>query len=149
MHLKSRTSEGGKRTWDEMSFENKLARSFDASGLAALISDAYYTSLSTSRALGGPDFGAGVIQPKYLGEETKTEAIVGIAGAGPSWGYNLAYNGVGEFLQGNFGEGAKTIIKSLPYGNIWFAKDFINETTRGIENTLGEVGDYQSRMGRF
>ena len=149
LHVKSRTSEGGKRTWDEMSLENKLARSFDASGLAALISDAYYTSLSTSRALGGPDFGAGVIQPKYLGEETKTEAIVGIAGAGPSWGYNLAYNGVGEFLQGNFGEGAKTIIKSLPYGNIWFAKDFINETTRGIENTLGEVGDYQSRMGRF
>jgi len=38
----------------EMSFQDQLARSFDYSGVTALYSDMFYTAMSTSLALGGP-----------------------------------------------------------------------------------------------
>ena len=50
---------------DEMSFEDKLARSFDASGLAALHSDIAYTILNNATALGYVNDENFRISPKY------------------------------------------------------------------------------------
>tara|TARA_R110000772_G_scaffold19044_1_gene53521 strand:- start:927 stop:4478 length:3552 start_codon:yes stop_codon:yes gene_type:complete len=145
LYLKSRTSESGKRSWDNMSWADRFARSFDQSGLLALGSDAFYTAIATSKAFGGPDLGGGIINPKFQGEETKTEAIVGLTGAGPSWGYDIAVNGVGNLLQGNYGEGAKTIVRRLPTANLLWWKNWVNESTADMGNAINDLNGFGSR----
>ena len=71
--------------WQDMSFQDKFARSFDMSGIAALYSDLLYTSIHTSLALGGPNITAGLISPKFPQKPSVLDAVTGVAGAGPSW----------------------------------------------------------------
>ena len=107
---------------DNMSFPDKLARSFDMSGAAALYSDILYTSMHVSASLGGPDIGMGVISPKAPTREGKIEAMMHVAGAGPSIGQEVA-EGVLELTDGNYGEGAKKLIRSMPTARLWIWRD--------------------------
>jgi hypothetical protein len=115
--------------WGEMSFQDKFARSFDMSGIAALYSDLFYTAMHTSIALGGPNITAGLIQPKFNQQKSVADAITGVAGAGPSWTYDTA-QGLIQFLSGEYGEGAKNVARNLPFARMWFWKDEINQLTR-------------------
>ena len=132
--------------WDEMTWEDKMARSFDQSGLLALVSDMYYTAMITSAKLGGPDLTGGLISPKF--SEPNREGTFGQVsavasdwgGAGFGWADSLFYGGLREFTEGNFGAGGKSIIRDLPFARLWFLKDFINSNT----NELGK-----SYNGRF
>lgn len=119
--------------WDKMDIEDKMARALDMSGLLSIYSDLFYTSLHTSIAFGGPNITGGFIDPKYRQEKSLLDGVVGLAGAGPSWAADVAA-GVYEFTSGNYGEGAKMLVREAPGSNLWFLKDQVNETTRGWGN---------------
>lgn len=119
--------------WDKMSWQDRFVRSVDMSGIVALYSDMMYTSMHTSLALGGPNITAGLIQPKFNQKESVADAITGLAGAGPSWGYDTA-SGIVSFLSGDYGQGAKDIVRNLPFARMWFLKDDINQITNSWAN---------------
>ena len=116
---------------DQMSIEDKIARSFDMSGLGAIYSDMFYTSMATSMALGGPNIGGGIINPKYPQEKNYVDAATGFLGAGPSISVDLV-RAAGEFAMGDTGEGAKDFIMNLPFMRLWFLKEITNDMTRAL-----------------
>ena len=125
----------------DLSMEDKFARSFDYSGIAPLYSDLFYTAMSTSLALNGPNLTGEFLQPKFPQEASIPDAITGLAGAGPSIGFDLA-RGMYDFVTGNYGEGSKDIIRNLPFMRLWFIKDHVNSMTNMLEKELndGPVG---------
>jgi len=116
---------------ERMTLDEKIARSFDASGVAALYSDLFYTSMGISMALGGPDIGMGLIKPKFKQEENTLDAITGVMGAGPSYGVDVG-RGVAKFIEGDYGEGTGELLRRLPYAQLFFLKDITNETARAF-----------------
>lgn len=130
MSLKLRTPE---YIWNDMSAQDRFARSFDMSGIMALYSDIFYTAMHTSLALGGPNITGGLISPKFKQEPSVAEALVGLAGAGPSWTYDTA-KGVVNFANGNYGEGGKDIVRNMPFARMWFLKDDVNQITNAWAN---------------
>ena len=116
---------------DQMSIEDKIARSFDMSGLGAIYSDMFYTSMATSMALGGPNIGGGIVNPKYPQEKNYVDAATGFLGAGPSISVDLV-RAAGEFTMGDTGEGAKDFIRNLPFMRLWFLKEITNDMTRAL-----------------
>ena len=120
--------------WDKMSIEDKMARSFDSSGLGAMYSDLFYTSMQTSLALGGPDISMGLLQPKFPQEKSYVDAFTGIGGAGPSIGYDLA-EGAYKFAVDGDMNGASQFIKNLPYMRLWFIRDEMNQLGRMLQDT--------------
>tara|TARA_R110000822_G_C15336815_1_gene495427 strand:+ start:5654 stop:9058 length:3405 start_codon:yes stop_codon:yes gene_type:complete len=119
--------------WDEMSIQDKAARSFDMSGIMALYSDLFYTGMHTTLALGGPNITAGLLQPKFNQEKSYADAVIGLAGAGPSWAQEVA-GGVYQFASGEYGEGGMRVARRLPFANLWFLKDDVNQITRAWAN---------------
>lgn len=116
---------------DNMAIEDKIARSFDMSGVAALYTDVTYTAMHTSMALGGPDISMGLIQPKFPQKENYADAAVGLLGAGPSIGLDVG-RGVTDLITGNYGEGSKQIVRSLPLARVWLWKDYMNEASNAF-----------------
>ena len=129
----------------ELSPQDKFARAFDYSGVAALHSDLFYTAMSTSLALGGPNITGGALQPRYPQEASTSDAITGLLGAGPSIGMEYA-NGMANMLTGNVGEGSKEFIRALPFSNLWMWNDMVNKYTRMLES---ELDDGPSGFGRY
>ena len=120
--------------WDNMDMEDRFARAFDQSGVMALYSDLFYTAMSTSLALGGPNISGGMLNPKFPPREGTmgmVDAATGVGGAGVSITTDYA-EGVGQFLNGEYGEGAKQIMRSLPFARMWFWKNQMNEATNAI-----------------
>lgn len=115
--------------WEEMDWRDRFARSYDASGVTALYSDLFYTSMHTSLALGGPNITNGYLNPKYPQGPSIADAATGLAGAGPSITYDIAM-GAAEFASGDYGEGAKNVFRNLPFTRMWFWKDEMNQMTR-------------------
>mgnify|MGYP003113598102 CR=1 FL=1 len=118
---------------DEMSLEDKIARSFDMSGLAAMYSDMFYTSMQTSMALGMPPIDIG-ISPKFPQKEDFGDAITSVTGASTGLAYDQA-KAVAQFIQGDYGAASKDFISNLPYMRLWFLKSFVNDLTRTIAGT--------------
>lgn len=129
LSLKIRTPD---YVWEDMSVQDKMARTVDMSGLLSIYSDMFYTSMHTSLALGGPNITGGFLQPKFTGQ-TAGDAITGFAGAGPSWAKDML-SGVYSFASGDYGEGAREIVRNLPGSNLWFLKSEVNQITRGWVN---------------
>lgn len=119
--------------WEQMSFEDKLMRTLDMSGLTSIYSDMLYTTIHTSLAFGLGNPTGGLISPKYGQKEDWAEGVAGLAGAGPSWMLDTM-RGLNEMAFGNFGEGAKDIVRNLPLSNLWFLKGTVNEMSRGWGN---------------
>ena len=88
----------------DLSFQDKLARSFDYSGVAALYSDMMYTAMSTSLALGGPNLTGGILEPRFPQKPNTLDALTGIAGAGASTAADIS-RGISDIVTGNIGEG--------------------------------------------
>lgn len=115
--------------WDDMDTEDKIARSFDFSGLAALYSDAAYRALAMHNELG---FESNFpIQPKYQGEADPLGAVLSLGGAPVDWGY-AASKAIGEMMQGNFSDGAKDLISVTPLLETMVTGDVIKETAKDI-----------------
>ena len=128
----------------EMSFQDQFARSFDYSGVAALYSDMFYTGMTTSLALSGPNLTGGVLQPRFPQKPSSLDAATGLLGAGPSISTDLAL-GAYDLVTGNPGEGTKEIIRNLPFARMWFWKGKMNEFTRMLETEINEP----SGFGRY
>ena len=115
--------------WDRMSPQDKLARSFDMSGIAALYSDLFYTGLQTSLALGGPNPTGGFIAPRFLQQPNALDAVTGLTGAASSWTLDMGRSAY-SFANGEYGEGAAQFVRNLPFSNLWFMRSEINELSR-------------------
>ena len=129
---------GAEFAWDDMSAQDRFARSWDASGITALYSDLFYQTLHTSLALGGPNITNGFIAPKFpqrpsfLEQQfniTGLNAAANVAGAGVSISLDL-FDGAAQFAYGEYGEGAKNFARNLPFARMWFWKDDMNAITR-------------------
>lgn len=120
--------------FEQLPLEDQLARSFDASGLAAVYTDLFYTAMSTSLALGGPDITQGILQPKYPQEENTFDAVSGIGGAGFGIVQDY-YEGAEELVNGETGKGLSKLLKALPYMKLWFLKDTVNEIGYYLNDT--------------
>jgi len=116
---------------DEMSLSDKIARSFDMSGMAALYSDAVYRSMETSMAMGGPDMSMGLLSPKFPQEKNYMDAVGSVLGAGPSVGIEIG-TGVKELVTGEYGEGSKRIMRNFPLARLWIWKDLMNEASNSF-----------------
>lgn len=127
MSTKLRTPEFA---WDEMSYPDRFARAFDASGLLSIYSGLFYTGLHTSLALGGPNISGGIINPKFPVQPDTARGVVGLLGAGPSIGFDIGAGAYELMFGDNRGEGAKQIVRNLPYARLWFWKDQMNAMTR-------------------
>jgi hypothetical protein len=128
--------------WVEMSFQDKLARSFDYSGTAALYSDMMYTAMSTSLALGGPNLTGGFLEPRFPQDPSKTDAFTGLGGAGLSIGAEIS-SGIWDIMNGNIGKGTAELIDSAPFTGLWFMKSTFNE----FENMLKDGSSDGSPSG--
>ena len=119
----------------EMEYSDQFARSFDYSGVAAIYSDLFYTAMSTSLALGGPNITGDVLAPRYPQKPDAIDAATGLLGAGPSITADLT-RGAWDMVSGDVGGGSKDFIRSLPYMRLWFLKGFVNNMTNAMETEL-------------
>ena len=115
----------------QMSWPDVIARSFDASGIAALHSDLFYTAMNMSQALGGPNISGGLVNPKFKQEKSGLDAALAVGGAAPSYAVDVG-RGIKELLDGNYGQGANELIRRLPTAQLWFLKDEINGMGRAF-----------------
>jgi hypothetical protein len=128
MILKMKTNE---TTFDNMSYQDKMARTIDASGLLPFYSDLFYRTMHSTIALGGPNITGGVIQPKFKQRENPLDVVTDIAGAGPSWAANVA-EGIFKVTTGDYGEGASDILRMMPMANMWFLKGEVSELAQAM-----------------
>ena len=124
---------------DEMSFQDKLARSFDASGLAALHSDLAYTVLNNATALGYANDDNFKISPKYRVPTEGAERTLDVAGQwiGPAGGL-VGDIGLGlyQLHHENYAEGTETLINTTPGRSLWFLKGLFGEVKRHVRNNF-------------
>jgi hypothetical protein len=119
--------------WDQMSPQDKFGRAFDMSGVAALYSDLFYTTLQTSLALGGPNITGGFIQPRYPQKPNTVDAVTNLTGAASGWTADMIRS-ANTFASGEYGEGASQFIRNLPFSNLWFLRDDVNQLGRYLAN---------------
>jgi uncharacterized coiled-coil protein SlyX len=119
--------------WDEMDTEDKLMRAFDFSGLAAIYTDLMYRSLSLVSDVGiEANF---PIQPRFVSEPDKLGAAVSLGGAPADYAYNIL-SGLGSMASGNYGEGAKDLIKNMPVISAMAFGGVIEDSAIGIASYL-------------
>ena len=121
-----------KWAFENMDWDDWFIRGFDQSGIAALYSDIFYTSMQTSLAMGGPNIGGEIVEPKFPSEDPYG-ATIGIGGAGPSIAYDYTSAMKEFFIDGDYSEGAKNFVRSLPAARMWFWKDQMNELTNSFK----------------
>jgi len=112
--------------WVEMSYQDKFLRSLDYSGLMPIMTDMFYTGMTTALALGGPNVTGGAIQPKFPQKPDTGEAITGILGAGPSYGLDM-YRNMAELVTGDVGKGTSDLVGDLPFMNIFWLRGLVND----------------------
>ena len=119
----------------QMTPQEQFARALDYSGVAALYTDLFYTSMATSLALGGPNITGGFIAPRFPQEKDVAGGVIDLMGAGPSWAHSVG-SGMADLVTGNVGEGTKEIVRMLPYARLWFIKDLVNQYTNMFESAV-------------
>jgi hypothetical protein len=120
-----------------MDMEDKIMRSFDMSGIAALHSDLLYRTITMAHEIG---FDSGFpIQPKYSGGYDPFGAAVSIGGAPADWTLEMMRS-IKLMVEGDIGEGAKKFVNMLPLIETMATGDTIKESMKDI------VGQLPNRM---
>jgi len=127
----------------ELKFQDQFSRAFDYSGLMPLHTDLFYTAMSTSLAMGGPNITGGFVSPKFPQGPNTADALTGIGGAGPSIALDY-YRAFADLISGNYNEGVKDLARILPFAQIFWYKDFVNSMLGAIREELP-----QKPLGRF
>lgn len=117
---------------DNMSDHDKILRTFDYSGLAAIYSDMFYRGLSIGVNLNmtdNPPF-----RPKYISkdvEERPADAALEILGAPPSlfWEYK---RGAEDFFSGDMNDGVKRFQQNFPFSKIWWMENQMKDLGKVI-----------------
>lgn len=123
--------------WEKMDMEDKIMRSFDMSGIAALQSDLLYRALSMAHELGVES--GFPIQPKYSGGYDPLGTFVGLGGAPADWSLEVLRS-VKEMIEGDIGEGAKSLVNMIPLIETMATGDTLKETMKDF------VGQLPNRM---
>tara|TARA_R100001086_G_scaffold247449_1_gene181762 strand:+ start:4661 stop:7936 length:3276 start_codon:yes stop_codon:yes gene_type:complete len=114
---------------ENMSMPDKIARSFDYSGLGAIYSDLFYKAITTAENLGYPNQ---YIQPKYISRdesERMADALLEPAGAPLSWAFDVSRS-VRKIAEGDFGEGTNDLLRTMPFWRLWFLENETKELGR-------------------
>lgn len=119
--------------WDNMDTEDKIARAFDFSGLAALYSDLGYRTISMVGELGFEN--PFPIQPKFQSEPNPLGALISLGGAPADWTYNVA-SSVADMVKGDFKDGAVGLIKMMPLIDVLATGGIIKDTALDIARQL-------------
>jgi hypothetical protein len=119
--------------WEKMDIEDKVMRSFDMSGIAALQSDMLYRTLSMAHEFG---FDSGFpIQPKYSGGYDPLGAAVSVGGAPADWTLEMMRS-IKLMIEGDVGDGAKKFVNMLPLIETMATGDVIKDTMKDIVGQL-------------
>ena len=124
---------------DEMSWQDKMARAFDASGLMALHSDLAYSVLNNATALGYVTDENFAISPKYKVPTEGTEKRIDVAGQwiGPAGGLVMDIAlGLYQLHQEDYVEGSQTLLNTVPGRSMWFTKGLFSDMRRHIRNNF-------------
>ena len=113
--------------WDDMDIEDKIMRSFDFSGLAAIYSDMGYRALAMSSEMGFENNFP--IQPKFQADPDPLGALVSIGGSPADWTYEVL-SSLGQMLTGDVQDGAKGLIKVTPLIETLVTGDIIKDTAK-------------------
>lgn len=120
--------------WDEMDIEDKVLRSFDFSGLAALHSDMFYRSLEMGMAfdIENPT----PFQPKFVEDPDALGGVVSVFGAPADYSYGFV-KVLKDFASGQYGDATEQTVKQIPL--IW--NMFLKPYTNRLKNALGDFAE--------
>ena len=121
--------------WVEMSYQDKFLRSLDYSGLMPIMTDMFYTGMTTTLALNGPNVTGGLIQPKFPQQPDKADAITGVLGAGPSYAVDMIRN-IDELVNGDVGKGTSDLVGDLPFMTLFWLKSTVNQFRRFAKDEI-------------
>jgi|TARA_R100001463_G_scaffold5943_4_gene19938 hypothetical protein len=113
--------------WDDMDIEDKIMRSFDFSGLAAIYSDMGYRALAMYSEMGFENNFP--IQPKFQADPDPLGALVSIGGSPADWSYEVITS-LGQMIKGDVQDGAKGLIKVTPLIETLVTGDIIKDTAK-------------------
>ena len=119
--------------WDKMDMEDKIMRSFDFSGLAAIYSDMVYRGIAMASEMGYENNFP--IQPKFQAPPDKIGALVSLGGAPADWSYEVL-SSIGQMLSGDVQDGAKGLIRMTPLIETIATGDIIKDTAKDLTGYL-------------
>lgn len=119
--------------WNDMEPQDKIARSFDFSGLAALYSDLTYRAITMAHEMGITN--ETFISPKFKAEPDMLGALASFGGAPADWTYGVA-QGIGDMLSGNMSDGAKALVRHTPLINAFAFQGLLKDTAMDIAGSL-------------
>tara|TARA_R100000734_G_C3319060_1_gene114173 strand:+ start:4301 stop:7894 length:3594 start_codon:yes stop_codon:yes gene_type:complete len=119
--------------WNDMDPEDKIARSFDFSGLAAIYTDLTYRGLSMAYEFGIAN--DTFIAPKFKAQPDAIGALLSLGGAPADWTYGVA-QAIGDMLQGNMSDGAKGLVRHTPIINAYAFQGLLKDTAMDIAGSL-------------
>jgi len=119
--------------WKDMDLEDKIMRSFDFSGLAAIYSDAAYRGIAMASEMGFENNFP--IQPKFQAPPDKIGALVSLGGAPADWSYEVL-SSIGQMLSGDVQDGAKGLIRMTPLIETMATGDVIKDTAKDLTGYL-------------
>tara|TARA_R110000796_G_scaffold206924_1_gene323283 strand:+ start:1 stop:2628 length:2628 start_codon:yes stop_codon:yes gene_type:complete len=119
--------------WDDMDTEDKIMRSFDFSGLAAIYSDMTYRAIAMANEMGVES--GFPIQPKFDGGTDPLGAAVSLGGAPADWSYEVL-SSIGQMLNGDVQDGAKGLIRMMPLIDTLATGDIIKDTAKDLVSNL-------------
>ena len=119
--------------WDKMDMEDKIMRSFDMSGIAALQSDLLYRAITMANELGMED--KFPIQPKYSGGYDPLGSFVSLGGAPADWTLEVMRS-LKQMVEGDVGEGAKSLVNMIPLIETMATGDALKDTMKDIVGEL-------------
>ena len=116
---------------ENMTTQDKILRAFDYSGIASIYSDIFYKTLATGANLGYPN---SFFKPKYVTknpDERPVDIALEFGGAGPSIAVDY-YRSLAKLIRGDYSDGTKDLVKSLPFARLWFLESFHSELGRQL-----------------
>ena len=119
--------------WEDMEMKDKIARSFDFSGLAALYSDLTYRAISMAHETGLTN--ETFINPKFNAKPDMIGALVSLGGAPADWTYGMA-QGIGDMLQGNMSDGGKAVVRHMPLINALAFQGVLKDAAMDVAGSL-------------
>ena len=90
-------------------------------------------------AMTGENYMEGYVSAKFPEEQNYMSAVTGLTGAGPSIIQDYASAGH-EMITGDLGEGAKDLIRKLPYTKLWFLSQLTNDFTNALSKGIDDGG---------
>jgi len=117
---------------EKHSLGDKVMRSLDFSGLAAVYSDLIYRGIETASNLGAET----PLSPRWRGGDP-TDALVQFGGAPAEWSYDVL-SAAKDLVSGEAARGAKGMVYSTPYLGVFWLRGLRRNLADGLSSMLEE-----------